>query len=351
MAKLSRRQVLLAGLATGAGISIVTSHFRRQQNGDEWDREKEGADIAYEADIASRRIREIEQSIALRQPTIPYNRQMSKLLVGCGRLATEQYLQGVADPNYNGAIASLERYFSQLNKYEQIATFQALRERSWLEPVIKKTPLRNLIPKTDLIYHGFMLKSPKNNIIVFRGTQEPDDWIANLNATQTDYQSDNPQAGKVHQGFYSLYTNNLAIPIREAIRLFDPNIPCYVTGHSLGGAMAVLAAFDLALNFEQFRKQIRMYSYASPRVGDPSFAKFYSNLVPNSYRIVNQADSTWLLPPTQLKESVYLHVGQTWSFINQTGDLNPNHQLAAYQAAIDREVEISKPPITPVSGF
>ncbi len=351
MTKLSRRQILLSGFFTGAGISILTSHFRRQQNGDEWEAEKEGSDIAYEANISASKIREIEQSIALRQPTIPYSRQMSKLLVRCCRLATEQYLRGLADPNYDGAIASLESYFPQLDRYEQIASFQAVRVRSWLEPVIKRTPLRNLIPKTDLIYHGFMLKSSMNNIIVFRGTQEPNEWIANINATQTDYQSNNPQAGKVHQGFYSLYANNLAIPIRKAIRLFDPTIPCYVTGHSLGGAIAVLAAFDLARNFEGFRQQIQMYSYASPRVGDPNFAQSFNNLVPNSYRVVNYADSTWLLPPTQLNESVYLHVGQAWSFINQTGDLNPNHQLAAYQAAIEREIETSQPPLSSISNF
>ena len=348
MAKWSRRQVLLAGFFTGAGVSITTSHFRPQSN-DEHD--QEGADIAYKADISASKIREIEQSIALRQPTIPYDRQMSKLLVRCCRLATEQYLQGVADPNYNGAIASLESYFPQLDEYEQITSFQAFRERSWLEPVIKQTPLESLIPKTDLIYHGFMLKSPKNNIIVFRGTQEPDEWIANINAAQTDYRSNNTQAGQVHQGFYSLYANNLAAPIRKAIKQFAPNIPCYVTGHSLGGAMAVLAAFDLASSYAEFRQQIRMYSYASPRVGNPNFAQSFNRHVPNSYRVVNYADSTWLLPPTQLNEAVYLHVGQAWSFVNQTGDLNPNHQLAAYQAAIDREIETSQPPISSISAF
>lgn len=351
MAKLSRRQILLAGFFAGAGISIVSSHFRQQNNGDIFSQEEEGSDIAYEAEISQSEILQIQQSVNLKPPIIPYNRQMSKILVRCCRLATEQYLQGVADPNYDGAIATLASYFPQLNKYKQIATFQALRERSWLEPVMKKTFLRDLIPETDLIYHGFILTSSSNNIIVFRGTQEPDEWIANINAKQNNYQSNHPQAGKIHQGFYSLYVNNLAQPIRQAIARLAPNIPCYVTGHSLGGVMAVLAALDLALNFDRFRQQIRMYSYASPRVGDPTFAKFYSDLVPNSYRIVNQADSTWLLPPTQLEDSIYLHVGQTWSFINQTGDLNPNHQLAAYQDAIDREVEISKPLLAPLSGF
>ncbi len=351
MAKWSRRQILLAGLFTGAGISITTSHFRRQQNDDEFDGDEKGADIAYEADISAKKIRELRQSVTLKQPTIPYDRQMSKLLVRCCRLATEQYLLGVAEPNYDGAIACLTSYFPQLDEYKQIASFKTIRERSWLEPIIQRIGLGDLIPKTDLIYAGFVLKSSANNIIVFRGTQEPEEWIANLDVKQIYYQANNPEAGKVHQGFYNLYFNGSDQIIHPALDQLDPTIPCYITGHSLGGAMAVLAAIDLALNFINYKEQIRVYSYAPPRVGDPTFAKFYSELVPNSYRVVNQADSAWLLPPTQLEDSNYLHVGQTWSFINQTGDLSPNHQLAAYKAAIDREVEISQPPIDPVSDF
>ncbi|ELS00946.1 putative lipase [Xenococcus sp. PCC 7305] len=351
MAKLSRRQILLAGFFAGAGVSIASSHWRDQRKDSEFDQEEGGADIAYETGISAEKIRQIEQSVALQQPLIPYNRQISKLLVRCCRLATEQYLQGVADPEYDGAIASLVSYFPQLNNYQQIIAFKAIRERSWLEPLMNQTFLRDLIPQTEFIYHGFILKSARHNIIVFRGTQEPREWIANINAQQIEYLSDNKQAGKIHQGFYSLYVNNLAQQIRQVIDQLDPNIPCYITGHSLGGTMTVIAAVDLAVHFPAFAEQLLVYSYASPRVGDPYFARFYSDLVPNSYRIVNQADSTWLLPPTQLRNAVYLHVGQTWSFINQTGDLNPNHQLAAYQAAIDQEVEIHKSPITPMSGF
>lgn len=351
MAKLSRRQILLAGFFTGAGISIATSHFRRQIPEDELAANEGGADIAYETELSANKIRQIEQSVTLKLPLIPYDREMSKLLVRCCRLATEQYLQGVADPEYDGAIANLASYFPQLNNYQQIAAFRAIRERSWLEPLMKKTFLREFIPETDVIYHGFILKSTRHNIIVFRGTQESNEWVANIDTQQIQYLSDNSQAGKIHQGFYSLYRNNLAEPIRQAIAQLDPTIPCYITGHSLGGAMAIIAALDFALNFPTFGNQIRMYSYASPRVGDPKFAQFYSDLVPNSYRIVNQADSTWLLPPTQLQDAIYLHVGQTWSFLNQTGDLNPNHQLAAYQDAIDQEVEISNPPLSPVSNY
>ena len=345
--KLSRRQILLAGFFTGAGISIATSHFRRQIDGDQFSKDEEGSEIAYEAKISESEIRQIKQSVNLKQPLIPYDRRMSKILVRCCRLATEQYLEGLEDPEYDGAIAKLPSYFPQLNDYEQITAFRAIRERSWLEPVFKKTFLRDLIPKTDLIYAGFILQSSVNNIIVFRGTQEPEEWIANLNAKQINYQSNNPQAGQVHQGFHNLYFNGVKQWLQKEINRLNPAIPCYITGHSLGGAIAVLAALDLALNFSNLKEQIQMYNYAPPRVGNPTFAEFYSDLVPNSYRVVNQADSTWLLPPSQLDNSIYLHVGQRWSFINQTGDLNPNHQLAAYQDAIDHDVEISTPIIAP----
>ncbi len=250
-------------------------------------------------------------------------------------------------PKYDGEIATLPSYFPQLNDYEQIAAFRFLRERSWLEPLLQKTTLRDLIPKTDLIYAGFILRSPNNNIVVFRGTQEAGEWIANLDVQQIAYPNNNPEAGKIHRGFHELYFKSINQVVQQEINRLNPAIPCYITGHSLGGAIAVLAAVDLALNFPALSAQIQMYNYAPPRVGNPTFAKFYSDLVPNSYRVVNQADSTWLLPPTQLDNSIYLHVGQRWSFINQTGDLNPNHQLAAYQDAIDHDVEISTPIIAP----
>ena len=347
MAKLSRRQLLLAGFFTGAGISLTTSHFRRRSKGEQFSNDLEGSEIAYGVEISEGEIFQIRKKLNLKQPVIPYNREMSKILVRCCRLATEQYLQGVEDPEYEGNISILPSYFPQLNDYEQIAAFRFIRERSWLEPLIKKTFLGDLIPETDIIYAGYILKSSVNNIIVFRGTQEPEEWIANLNAKQIDYQNDNPQAGKVHQGFSELYFSGLEEKVQIELTKLNPDLPCYVTGHSLGGAMAVLAALNIALNFSEFKTQIQMYNYAPPRVGNPTFAKFYSDLVPNSYRVVNQTDSTWLLPPTQIDNLVYIHVGQQWSFINQTEDLNPNHQLAAYQDAIDNNVEISKPIIAP----
>ena len=65
---------------------------------------------------------------------------------------------------------------------------------------------------------------------------------------------------------------------QEAISELDPTIPCYITGHSLGGAMAVLAAYDLALNFPQLSSQIRMSCYASPNFTTPPESKSLANI-------------------------------------------------------------------------
>jgi triacylglycerol lipase len=347
--KFSRRQILLGGFGIGAGLSITTSRLRNQKlelaiN--------EGSDLAYEANLSLNQVHNLQQKVQLKEPIVPYNREMSKILVRCCRLATEQYLEGIKDANYQGAIASLPSYFPELNQYQQVATFGGIpKSRDFLEPILDKFQGHNFLPEKILNYAGFILKSNQKNILVIRGTQKPREWVANLNAKQTYYQSNNLKAGKIHKGFNHLYRQNLDKLILAEIKKLDLNIPLYITGHSLGGAVAILISLDLALNFETLRSNIRTYTYGSPRVGDPNFVQFYSELVPNTYRIVNQADSTWLLPPMQIKDTFYLHLGQNWSFVYQTQDLSLNHQLTVYQAAVDNEVETAEEINQPISSF
>nr|MBA3923579.1 lipase family protein [Nostocaceae cyanobacterium] len=120
---------------------------------------------------------------------------------------------------------------------------------------------------------------------------------------------------------------------------------------SLGSALATLAAFDLALNVPQLKPQIRLYTYAGPRIGNPNFAQLHSQMVPNSYRISNLADLVPLSPPTVFRKDVYVHVGQSWSFVTQFGDILPNHAVDTYRAAVDNEVETDQTRKYPNSGL
>ncbi len=56
-------------------------------------------------------------------------------------------------------------------------------------------------------------------------------------------------------------------------------------GHSLGGALAVLAAFQIQ---QQHRlPHICCYTYGAPRTGNAAFAKEYERLVPETFHVIN----------------------------------------------------------------
>ncbi|MBP0001830.1 MAG: lipase family protein [Cyanobacteria bacterium SID2] len=338
MVKLNRRQMLIAGLIAGAATSVTAEYVREQIQDDSSD--DRDADLGFEEEISMQRLLEVRDSVALVQPTVPYDREISKFLATCCRVGTEQYLKADSDFRYDGSIDRLESYTPEFDAYQQIASFQAEREPGWIEKQIRQRISPNVeLPEIRKIYYGFALTSIDRHVIVFRGTQEVDEWIANLNAKQTYYKFYDLNPGKVHEGFYEIYNGALSEQTRNLVSQLDPNLPCYITGHSLGGALALLAALDIVETFPERQSQIRMYNYGTPRVGNPVFAQYYSDRVPNSYRIINIADVTPTLPPTILGKEVYLHVGQEWSFLNQTGDMSPNHQLIAYRAAIDRQIE------------
>lgn len=260
---------------------------------------------------------------------VPYNRETSKLLTQCLKLAVEQY--GKKDPKYDGSIVPPDGY-------SQTASFK-------IPEIDNSNKLQLQPPVNDSreVYFGFALTSKTHNIITLRGSQSTYEWITNVSAFQDDYDSSDHQRGKVHLGFKFIY-DKLSQQIRNAAKEFDTLKPCYVTGHSLGGVLAVLAATDIALHINGLKDQVQMYSYGGPRIGDPVFASFYNELIPNSYRVVNLADMIPVLPPTKFLEYTYQHVGQEWSYLWQTGDIGKNHYLVSnYLPAVNSEVEKDKP--------
>ena len=56
-------------------------------------------------------------------------------------------------------------------------------------------------------------------------------------------------------------------------------------GHSLGGAMANLAALDLAHTMEW--ASVKVYTVGAPRAGNHAYAKMYNKVVPDTWGIIN----------------------------------------------------------------
>ncbi|ALF55338.1 hypothetical protein ACX27_24970 [Nostoc piscinale CENA21] len=72
----------------------------------------------------------------------------------------------------------------------------------------------------------------------------------------------------------------------------------YVTGHSLGGGVAHLCALALRRHIQDLYLKIKVYSIASPKLGNDSFAKYYNQQIGEgmSYRIENWFDPVPNLP-------------------------------------------------------
>ena len=337
-----RRQILLGGVALDVVATVGSEYAARraaQVHSAEW--------LALNANDPSQLLRQtleadarkinagidIQASVGPLHHTIPYSREMSNLLIQCSKLATQQYLTGKTIPTYDGSIKSLPAYFRELDGYTQFASSRGheAEVEDTIEVDVPTTAQNN--PQDPLeqgandaqttigqtvqgavklrqltqVYLGFVLVSKTRNIIVFRGTQRNTEWLYNVYARQQDYR--NPAGGeslgKVHRGFVANYKSIIDPIPRDVAKRLDPSVPCYVTGHSLGSALAVLASVDLALNIAALKPQIQLYTYAGARVGDPTFARIHAQSVPNHYRVVNLADIVPLLPPIQSPGGTY----------------------------------------------
>ncbi len=82
--------------------------------------------------------------------------------------------------------------------------------------------------------------------------------------------------GVLHAGFYVSYNNSMLEPnITAAVRKMHaehPNAPLYAIGHSMGAALATICAMDV--KFKVGLRDVRLYTFGSPRVGNLEFANF-----------------------------------------------------------------------------
>lgn len=394
MAKFNRRQLLLGGVAASTVATLGTEYVRRERAAAEQATLEALAAEYYDADAVLqvaltgdtrmvKEFQEIQASATFPPPAIPYDRQISKRLILCSRLATQQYLTGRNDPKYDGNLRTLPEYDASLDAYELVANFKGeeseVNDKIEIQvppdalndptQVAELTELEsNLGQAEDVIqggvteivkishkvpvFFGFVLESPTDSIIVFRGTQRTAEWIGNIYAVQEDYidRRTGQKLGRIHKGFRRIVEAIIDPIPQEIAKQLNPNKPCYVSGHSLGSALATLIAIDIALEVPALQPQIQLYAYASPRVGDPEFVRNYARLLPNSFRITNLADPIPMLPPTKLRTE-FVHVGEEWSFISQGGDILPNHIVDTYRQAVYREAETNQARDYPASGL
>ena len=146
-------------------------------------------------------------------------------------------------------------------------------------------------PDTDT--NGFIASRDNVLVVAFRGTSSFRDFI-----TDGDIRRVRPEwgaSGKVHGGFNGALDG--AWPQLIA-KLGPPTVhqkEIWLTGHSLGAALAQLAALRLTLEGYTVR---RVYTFGTPLIGDTEFVADYDRrLGEHSYPHVNNKDVVARLPP------------------------------------------------------
>ncbi|KAK8630629.1 hypothetical protein V6N13_079414 [Hibiscus sabdariffa] len=141
--------------------------------------------------------------------------------------------------------------------------------------------------------------------IAFRGTATWLEWLENLRATLTDVGGRGGGA-MVESGFLSLYTSGSATcpslqqMVREEIgrvleMYSDEPLSLTLTGHSLGAALAILAAYDINTSFNN-APPVTVISFGGPRVGNHNFRRELEQSGTKILRIVNSDDLITRVP-------------------------------------------------------
>jgi hypothetical protein len=159
--------------------------------------------------------------------------------------------------------------------------------------------------------YGILVRNDRTAVLAFRGTQPDDmsDIMDDANILPMSWET----GGKVHSGFA-----NALLRVRDQVArlLGAETLPVIMTGHSLGAAVATLAA-------SLFHPKL-LVTFGSPHVGDTEFCQGLTSAV-SINRYVDCCDIVCQLPPD------FLPIGQL-HYIDFKGEilLEPTNEAIVF---------------------
>ena len=158
-------------------------------------------------------------------------------------------------------------------------------------------------------FYGYLAVSkqdPGDIVFAIRGTRGAEEWLIDFSAIPVPFEPAKKK-GHVAFGFQSIFTTFELVTAGSSMSLADAleqlNTGHRITsltiiGHSLGSALATLTAAELTfLNPLQIGDKLNLWTFASPAVGLPDFAKSLDSMIKASIRVWNVLDSVPYLPP------------------------------------------------------
>jgi triacylglycerol lipase len=181
-------------------------------------------------------------------------------------------------------------------------------------------------------------------VLAFRGTKDFNNWMTDLQATPVGFPwifDRGPDVGDIHAGFghalrdaWPKIRNALddLVPAPDASPDAPPLPTLWLTGHSLGGALAVLAGAAFSMWSEAPIRSVNgIYTFGQPRVGLYKFCGNYDHLLSRkTFRFVNNQD---VVPRVPFRGWDYADVGQMIHF--DSGG-NPKLQSSQWNSFLSR---------------
>jgi triacylglycerol lipase len=182
---------------------------------------------------------------------------------------------------------------------------------------------------------GFIVQNDTDLVVAFRGTEpkRPMDWLSDGRVIHAPWAH---RVGKVHTGFYHALevvwrSGQEVLPKRLANR---GNRRVWITGHSLGGALAELcaarASFDPRITAVPIEA---VYTFGQPRVGDDEFAHLlHDKMGVSVFRFVNDRD---IVPRVPFFGMGYRHFGAQIFFDEAGKATNTDSSVETMKAALE----------------
>ncbi|KAL6008446.1 hypothetical protein ACLOJK_033956 [Asimina triloba] len=185
-------------------------------------------------------------------------------------------------------------------------------------------------------------------VVALRGTCTCLEWAENLRVNLVPVSSSD---AKVECGFWSLLKtagphglslcDSLAQEVQRLVEKYKgEELSITVTGHSLGAAIAILAADELR-SCVPSAPPVAVFSFGGPRVGNGRFAERVAEKGAKVLRIVNAQDVVTRVPGVFASEE-YSHVGtelrvdtRSSPFLKPNADMACSHDLEAYLHLVD----------------
>ena len=202
--------------------------------------------------------------------------------------------------------------------------------------------------------YGIVAVGPEYVMIAFRGTDPKDwkNWMTDLQATAARFDwlfQGAAEVGEVHAGFGHALFDAWA-KIESALNKVMPKVPAgsdpaqvanatertlWLTGHSLGAALAVLAGAAFSMWTDQAKRQVNgIYTFGQPRIGLYRFCGNYDHqLHTRTFRFVNKKD---LVPRIPFRGWDYADVGQMIHFASNN---EPRLQSAEWNNFLSRNLQ------------